>query len=91
MVARRIIPCLDVRAGQVTKGIEFRGNVDIGDPVAMARRYYEEGHFPPGNMGPKVKAAMRFAERTGNIAIITSLDKVVEALEGKTGTRIIPK
>jgi len=56
-----------------------------------ARRYYEEGHFPPGNMGPKVKAAMRFAERTGNIAIITSLDKVVEALEGKTGTRIIPK
>ncbi len=56
-----------------------------------ARRYYEEGHFPPGNMGPKVKAAMRFVERTGNIAIITSLDKVVEALEGKTGTRIIPK
>ncbi len=56
-----------------------------------ARAYYNEGHFPPGNMGPKVKAAMRFVERTGNIAIITSLDRVIEALEGKTGTRIIPK
>ncbi len=56
-----------------------------------ARRYYDEGHFPPGNMGPKVKAAMRFVERTGREAIITSLDKVIEALEGKTGTRIIPK
>ncbi len=56
-----------------------------------ARRYYEEGHFPPGNMGPKVKAAMRFVGRTGREAIITSLDKVIEALEGKTGTRIVPK
>ncbi len=56
-----------------------------------AKRYYEEGHFPPGNMGPKVKAAMRFVERTGREAIITSLDKVIEALEGKTGTRILPK
>ncbi len=56
-----------------------------------AKTYYDEGHFPPGNMGPKVKAAMRFVERTSNVAIITSLDKVIEALEGKTGTRIIPK
>jgi len=56
-----------------------------------ARMYYEEGHFPPGNKGPKVKAAMRFVERTGRLAIITSLDKVVDALDGKTGTRIVPK
>ena len=43
MLSKRIIPCLDVRAGKVTKGIEFKGNVDVGDPVAMARHYYEEG------------------------------------------------
>ncbi len=43
MLTKRIIPCLDVRAGLVTKGIEFKGNVDIGDPVAMAKKYYEEG------------------------------------------------
>ena len=43
MLSKRIIPCLDVRAGKVTKGIEFQGNVDVGDPVAMARAYYEQG------------------------------------------------
>ncbi len=43
MLAKRIIPCLDVRAGQVTKGVQFLGNVDVGDPVAMARYYYEQG------------------------------------------------
>lgn len=43
MLTKRIIPCLDVRAGKVTKGVRFQGNVDIGDPVEFARRYYEEG------------------------------------------------
>jgi cyclase len=42
MIAKRIIPCLDVRAGKVTKGIQFLENVDVGDPVAMARYYYEQ-------------------------------------------------
>jgi len=58
--------------------------------LAEAKKYYEEGHFPPGNMGPKVMAAMRFVEHTGKEAIITSLDKVIDALNGKTGTRIVP-
>ncbi len=43
MLAKRIIPCLDVRAGKVTKGIQFLDNVDVGDPAAMARYYYEQG------------------------------------------------
>ena len=43
MLTKRIIPCLDVRAGKVTKGVAFQGNVDVGDPVDMARRYYEDG------------------------------------------------
>ncbi len=43
MLSKRVIPCLDVRAGKLTKGIKFQGNVDIGDPVESARRYYEEG------------------------------------------------
>src|SRR5579864_903846 len=43
MLAKRIIPCLDVRDGKVTKGIQFLENVDVGDPVAMARYYYEQG------------------------------------------------
>jgi cyclase len=43
MLSKRIIPCLDVRDGRTTKGIKFKGNVDIGDPVEMGRYYYEEG------------------------------------------------
>ncbi len=43
MLSKRIIPCLDVRAGKLTKGIKFKGNVDIGDPVEAARAYYEQG------------------------------------------------
>ncbi len=43
MVSKRIIPCLDVRDGRTTKGIKFKNNVDIGDPVEMARLYYETG------------------------------------------------
>jgi cyclase len=43
MLSKRIIPCLDVRDGRLTKGIKFKGNVDIGDPVDLARFYSDEG------------------------------------------------
>jgi cyclase len=42
MLLKRIIVCLDVRDGKTTKGIKFQGNVDIGDPVEMAKLYYEQ-------------------------------------------------
>ncbi len=43
MLSKRIIPCLDVRDGRTTKGVRFTDNVDIGDPVEMARFYYDQG------------------------------------------------
>ena len=43
MLSKRIIPCLDVRDGKTTKGIRFKDNRDIGDPVQMAKFYYQEG------------------------------------------------
>lgn len=43
MLTRRIIPCLDIRDRKVTKGVQFRDNVVLGDPVEMAVRYYEDG------------------------------------------------
>ncbi len=43
MLSKRIIPCLDVRDGRTTKGIKFKDNIDIGDPVDMGRFYYEQG------------------------------------------------
>ena len=43
MLSKRIIPCLDVRDGRLTKGVKFMGNEDIGDPVESARVYSEAG------------------------------------------------
>jgi len=55
--------------------------------LAEAQKYVEEGHFAPGSMLPKVQAAMKFVSANpGGKAIITSLNKAVEALDGKTGT-----
>jgi carbamate kinase len=57
--------------------------------VSEARKRLNEGHFGAGSMGPKVEAALGFVERGGERAIITSLEKAVDALEGKTGTHIV--
>ena len=43
MLARRIVPCLDIKNGRVVKGVRFVDLVDAGDPVALARRYEAEG------------------------------------------------
>ena len=43
MLTKRVIPCLDVRNGRVTKGVKFKNNVDLGDPVEMAVGYSEGG------------------------------------------------
>lgn len=43
MLTKRIIPCLDVIRGRVTKGVKFKNNIDLGDPIEMAIRYSEGG------------------------------------------------
>jgi cyclase len=43
VLSKRVIVCLDVRNGKVTKGVKFAGNVDLGDPVEMGAQYYREG------------------------------------------------
>lgn len=43
MLSKRVIVCLDVRERKTTKGVKFKGNVDIGDPIEMGKQYYEEG------------------------------------------------
>jgi len=52
------------------------------------RTYYRQGHFPPGSMGPKIEAAIEFLAAGGKEVIITSPERLEEAMEGKTGTRI---
>ena len=53
-------------------------------------RYYEAGHFPPGNMGPKVEAVLHFLHGGGKEAVITSNDHLWDAIAGRAGTRILP-
>jgi len=57
--------------------------------LSQAEQYQKQGQFASGSMGPKMDAAMRFVRKSGKTAIITSLDKALDALEGNTGTRII--
>ncbi|WP_395653554.1 carbamate kinase [Phycicoccus elongatus] len=71
--------------------------VDWGNPtqrdlrsvtVAEMRAHAADGQFASGSMGPKVEAALRFVEAGGPRSVITSLDRIGEALEGRAGTVI---
>lgn len=56
--------------------------------VAEAKEYLEQGHFPPGNMGPKIEASINFLEAGGEKVIITSLENIKEDASGANGTVI---
>ncbi|TFG20594.1 MAG: carbamate kinase [Promethearchaeota archaeon] len=59
--------------------------------INEAKKYMNEGQFPAGSMGPKVQAAINFLEKDGERAIITSIEKIQDALDGKAGTKIYKK
>lgn len=79
-------------------GVE-RVAIDFGKPteraidrltMAEARRHHADGQFPPGSMGPKIQAALRYLERGGRRTLITSIDRLEEALAGRAGTSVVP-
>ena len=89
----------DVGAGTLVMltGVD-RVALDFGKPTqravarmtaAEAAKHAADGQFPPGSMGPKITAALRFLERGGPRALITALDKLEQALAGKAGTEIV--
>ena len=53
-----------------------------------AGQYLSEGHFPSGSMGPKIEAAMQFVRHSGKRAVITSIEEIASAVDGKAGTEI---
>lgn len=57
--------------------------------VAEARRYLDDGQFPPGSMGPKILGAIRFLEAGGEAVLITSPEHLIDGLEGRAGTLIV--
>jgi len=58
--------------------------------LSEARRYYNEGHFAKGSMGPKVRAIIGYLEQGGHAALITMPETIGKALSGQTGTWIMP-
>jgi carbamate kinase len=50
----------------------------------------EAGHFPPGNMGPKIESVLRFLQQGGKEAIITSYEYLGRAVAGIAGTHVLP-
>jgi carbamate kinase len=58
--------------------------------VSDAVRLLEEGEFPPGSMGPKVESAARFVSRGGRAAVVTSAERLLDAVERDGGTRVVP-
>jgi carbamate kinase len=62
------------------------GRVDVLRMRALAA----EGHFASGSMGPKVEAACRFVEQGGTRAVISTLDHILDAVAGETGTVVVP-
>lgn len=56
--------------------------------VAQAKKYLEQGHFPPGSMGPKIEAAIQFLEAGGERALISSVENVLDAVYEESGTWI---
>lgn len=58
--------------------------------LAEAKRYMEEGHFKPGSMLPKIKAIVRFLEQGGRQGLITDPAHIPQALDGQTGTVLVP-
>jgi carbamate kinase len=58
--------------------------------VAEARRFMAEGHFKPGSMLPKIEACIQFVTDSGHEALITCPEALPAALDGHTGTRLVP-
>ncbi len=75
----------------VVLGFGTPGAEPIGEvAVSRLRRHASEGHFAGGSMGPKVDAACRFIEHGGERCVITSLDNITDALDGGSGTVVVP-
>lgn len=57
--------------------------------LPLARNYQREGQFPPGSMGPKIEAMVKFIQKGGKRAIVSSPEQAFDALAGKAGTTLV--
>ena len=93
-----IASCLEADLFVILTGVD-QVSVNYGRPdqrslrrldTAEARALQADGQFPEGSMGPKMIAAIRFAESTGQEVLITSAGRLLDGVRGRAGTRIGP-
>ena len=58
--------------------------------ISELEEHHRAGHFPPGNMGPKVESVLKFLRSGGKEAVITSFEHLADAVKGTAGTHIVP-
>ena len=83
--AETLVLATDVDAVYEGYGTPQQRAIPTLTPASLRQR-----DFPDGSMGPKVKAAARFVERTGGRAAIGALDELPDLLEGRSGTQVVP-
>lgn len=75
---------------QVALNYNTPNQVELNElSLVDARKYLKAGQFPKGSMGPKIESAISFIETGGEICIITSTERMTDAIAGLTGTRIV--
>ncbi len=86
--ADALVIATDVGHVMLNYGTDDAKAIERAD-VATMRGYAAAGHFATGSMGPKVEAACRFVEQGGRRAVVTSLERIADALRGEAGTEIV--
>ncbi|MFX1363108.1 MAG: carbamate kinase [Promethearchaeota archaeon] len=85
--AETILFVLDVEKVAINFGKPNQQNLDKLS-LMEAEKYMDEGHFPPGSMGPKIRSAIDFLKAGGKKVVISSLETIGDALLGKAGTTL---
>ncbi len=85
--AKKLIVLTGVDKVSINFGTENQKDIDKMT-IKEAQKYYDEGQFPKGSMGPKILAAIKFLKGGGREVLITSIENVNDSLDGKNGTLI---
>ena len=78
----------DIDQVYLNYGTENQSPID-GMTAVEAKKYQEEGHFQQGSMWPKIRSAIHFLKHHGKKVIITNIDNLQDAIDGKAGTTIV--
>jgi len=85
--AKTILFVMDIEKVAINFGKPNQQNLDKLS-LMEAEKYMDEGHFPPGSMGPKIRSAIDFLKAGGKKVVISSLEAIEDALLGKAGTTL---